>query len=310
MDTGYDKGFVNKNSSWNRYRDHNVMGYERGNSGLSAPNLFKKVSHAAVDYLYIDEATNQNLAVLKGHVGLRLRSSYRNAKKAQKEHVDGRYARTVLFVANPQSPYLIDINSVLNTKQRGGTPRLQMRYHVGSAYFDQGEQWLHWAMEKKPDMFLYLQGVEYDRKKGKLRVEDKEVRERFKDDKEIKRLTYVGPKEKALTTVAIFQPNRVAPKTAPIPLMPFSSSPLPYQIWRWEVEENQRVDILIVRSPLDQEAFETAVRFNIELPGANYEFVLRGMQDVGFVRCVRDGSQWKSDPAFLYGLEVLERLPV
>ncbi len=37
MDAGYDRGFITKNSSWNRYADHNVMAYEEGDSGMTAP---------------------------------------------------------------------------------------------------------------------------------------------------------------------------------------------------------------------------------------------------------------------------------
>ena len=310
MDAGYDKGYVNKNSSWNRYRDHNVMGYERGNSGISAPSVFKKVSHAAVDYLYIDEASTPLLSILKGHVGLRLKKSSRNSKKVRKESADGRYARTVLFIADQQLPYLVDINSVFNQKQRGSTPRLQMRYHIDSSQFDEGSEWFHWAMERKPDVFLYLEGVEYERKKGKLRIEDKVVRERFKGDKEIKRLTYLGPKEKALTTIGVFQPGRIAAKTCPVPLVEYASSPLTHQIWQWEIAANKIVDVLIVRSPVDQEAFEDTIHFQITLPGARLEFVLRGMQDVGFARCIFENQEWKVDINFLYGLEVLDRLPV
>jgi|GEM_PF-1338320 len=309
MDAGYDKGYVNKNSSWNRYRDHNVMAYERGDSGLSSPNLFKKVSHAAVDYLYLDEATNERLAVLKGHLGLRVKK-VKSGQKSKKERVDGQYSRTVLFVADSSKPYLIDINSVLNKKHRGTVPRLQMRYHVDSSLFDEGPEWLHWAMEKKPDVFLYFQGVEYDRNKGKLRIEDKEVRERFKGEKDVKRLTYLGPREKALTTVAVFQSARVASRTCPDPLLEYKSSPLTHQLWKWDVEEDQVTDILIVRSPADKGAFETSVQFQISLPGATLQFVLRGMQDVGFARCIRDGQEWKVDIDYMYGLEVIDRLPV
>ena len=310
MDAGYDKGYVNKNSSWNRYRDHNVMGYERGNSGISSPNLFKKVSHTTVDYLYMDEATNEYLAIIKGHVGLRRRNTSRNAKKSRKEAADGKYARTVLFIADQHAPYLIDINSVFNTAQRGSTPRLQMRYHVDSGQFEDGGPWMHWAMEKKPDVFLYLQGVEYERKKGKLRVEDKDVQERFRGEKSIRRLTYVGPKEKALTTVAVFQPGRVPGKTAPNPLIDYTSTPLTHQIWRWDIKENEIVDVLIVRSPVDQAAIENTVHFQITLPGAILEFVLRGMQDVGFARCIKEHQEWKVDINVLYGLEVMDRIPV
>lgn len=302
MDAGYDKGYVNKNSSWNRYRDHNVMGYEDGDSGMSAPNVFKKVSHAEVDYLYFDEVTNSQLAVLRGHMALR-------RKKTKKRDPEGQYARTVLFVADEQNPYLVDINSVSNKKQRGPMPRLQMRYHVDSSLFDEKTDWLHWTFEKKPDVYLYFEGVEYERKKGKLRIEEKEVRERFKGDKTIKRLTYVGPKEKALTTVAFFQPGRSASKTLPTPLLDYTSSPRPHQIWRWDKKTEDITDILVVRSPVDSEAYESAIHFQISLPGAVLEFVLRGMQDIGFARCMRVDGEWEAAPDFLYGLEVMDRLP-
>ena len=137
-----------------------------------------------------------------------------------------------------------------------------------------------------------------------------EATTRFKGEKDVKRLTYLGPREQSLTTVAIFQSARVASRTCPDPLLDYKSSPLTHQLWRWDVEEDEITDILIVRSPADKGAFETSIHFQISLPGATLQFVLRGMQEVGFTRCVRDGQEWKVDIDYMYGLEVLDRLPV
>ena len=99
MDAGYDRGHVFENSSWNRYTDHNVMAFDRGDSGMKAPHkTLKTVSHTITDTLYLDEASNKNLAIIKGRTVLKWRRDKRFFRSGYRHQTDGHYTRMVLFV--------------------------------------------------------------------------------------------------------------------------------------------------------------------------------------------------------------------
>ena len=310
MDAGYDRGHVIKNSSWNRYTDHNVMAFDDGDSGMKAPHkMLKTVSHTTVDYLFFDEFTRDALAVMRGHTVLKWRKGKRFLRKGHKHETDGHYTRTVLFVNDGDAPYLVDVNQIRKDQRRGSSPGFQMRYHVDSAVCTERAPWRSWGVTEDMDCAMYFQGVEYDQKKGRVVVDDQDVRERFGKTETIKRFTYYGPEEGAFTTLGIFTSFPETAKTAPEPLVAYNAStPLTHQIWRWENVARDRVDVIFVRSQLDEQKYEEVVEFDIQLPAQKMKFVCRSRQDVGFARCqVVDGT-WEILDDYLYGLEVVREL--
>ena len=307
MDAGYDRGHVIKNSSWNRYTDHNVMAFDDGDSGMKAPHrTLKKVSHTTVDYLYFDEFTRDTLAVMKGHTVLKWRKSKRLFRKGHKHETNGHYGRTLLFVNDGEAPYLIDVNQVRNERKRGSSPGLQMRYHVDAAASHGRDAWYDWGITDELTCSLYFQGVEFDKSKGRVVFDDQEVRERFGKNETIKRLTYFGPKAGAMTTVGVFSAIPDLSKTAPEPQVPYTGSKaLTHQIWRWENVSKDTIDVIFVRSQIDEERYEDVVEFEIKLPADSVKFVCRSRQDVGFARCQIVNGKWEVLEDYLYGLDVL-----
>ena len=314
MDAGYDRGHVIKNSSWNRYTDHNVMAFEKGDSGLKSPHrVTKKVSHTPVDYLYFDPKSSDRLPVMKGHLVLTWRNKKRTFKKGHRHETDGLYARTVLFVADDTHPYLIDVNQVSNQRRRGSMPRLKMRYHVDSNQFmsKASDTWYHWRFEKKPDLFLYFQTVEFNRSNSSVSLESVQVEEQFRSREPVKRFTYRGGKDEALTTVGVFQARITSPGSHPTPLIPRTSrKPLTHQVWQWKHSDKELIDVLLVRSSIDEFLREQAISTTITLPdNTTRELVCRGLQDIGFARFGKEGDTWMALPEYLYNLELIrERL--
>ena len=310
MDAGYDRGHVFKNSSWNRYTDHNVMAFDDGDSGMKAPHkTLKKVSHATVDYLYFDEATRDNLAIMKGHTVLKWRKSKRVFKSGHKHETNGHYTRTLLFINDGEAPYLIDVNQVRKERKRGSSPGLQMRYHINAPVSNLRAPWNTWGVTTELDCSMYFQGVEFEKTKGRVEFDDQDVRERFGKTTTIKRFTYFGPKADAMTTVGIFTAIPEVAKTAPVPQVAYNrSKALTHQIWRWENLSKDIVDIIFVRSQINEEKYEEVVEFDIQLPTDSVKFVCRGRQDVGFARCKIVNGKWEVLDDYLYGMDLLKEL--
>jgi|GEM_PF-5073069 len=113
MDTGYDKGDVLTNSTWNTFKDHNVL-YPYG-IGLPSPKVSpgkkRKVSdHASVEYNYAQNIGN--IVAIHGAVPIQGTTSDGGVYYPD-------YQRDILYLKNDATnnvaPYLIDINAhVLN----------------------------------------------------------------------------------------------------------------------------------------------------------------------------------------------------
>ena len=315
MDAGYDRGHIVKNSSWNRYTDHNVMAYQQTDSGMSVPaRLTKKVAHPAVTSLFIDERSGERLAVLKGSVPLTYRAKKRRLSRGYKHETNGLYSRTVLFVVDDETPYLIDINSTKNKVRRGRVPRMQMRYHIDSPVQFSGINgiWQHWRYDKKPDVYMAFETVEFGRDQGEVRIEDADVEEGFRSRDTIKRFTFLGSEQMALTTMAIFQVHSAPPQMMIQPLIAYTDrKPLSYQVWQCTNELEEQVDVILARSPLDAAEAGQAISFVVALPGGNeQEFICPGKQEVGFARLVKASGTWQVDKEYLYGLEPVENRPM
>ncbi len=312
MDAGYDHGRLLKNSSWNRYRDHNVMAYVDDDGGIAAPNPTKKtVTHNPVEYLYFDSRSNDVLTIMKGRLMLKYRKD--DDILGPNERSDSRYDRTVLFVADPDCPYLIDVNQVYTELGKGDLPVLQMRYHVDSNNFTSNQQnkwdtWRHNLKKNGVDLFLHLDAVEFEKKSNFVSMDKKAVRERFvdPDNKEIQRLTFRGRREPSFATVAIFHADDKSPDTLPVRLREYEAgASLTHQIWLWENQMAKTIDIVFARSYADLVILDQSISFDI--PMLSKTLVSPAGQTVGYARFREVNGKWNLLPEYLYGLS--EPLP-
>ncbi len=310
MDAGYDRGFVSKNSTWNRYTDHNVMSYSEGDSGMESPSrLTKSVSHEPVDFLYLDALSNEHLYILKGQTRLKWRKGKHLTQSGYKHETNGQYKRTVLFVADEQLPYLIDVNQVKNDVLRGENPSLNMRYHVESNAYHRGEnQWHTWLAGDDPNVYLYFDCVEHDDTEELIRMEEIEVEERFRSKEKITRFTCEGKPEDTFTTVGILRAVLVTPTSAPTPLSRVNSitkTPAGYSIWRWDNKESNTIDVLLVRSPAEPATQLQAIQFDVPCGEDTISFSCGSALEIGFARCKETAGKWHVMTQYLYGLETV-----
>lgn len=115
MDTGYDKGDISTNSTWNKYQLHNVLAYGNAPDGayfgpkLSLDKQRKVSVHADVDNLYYEKNASNKIISLHGQFPI---DHYNNI--SQKIYTS-KYKRNVLFISedlNANTPsYLIDTNA-------------------------------------------------------------------------------------------------------------------------------------------------------------------------------------------------------
>ncbi|MEM8485761.1 MAG: hypothetical protein AAF564_09440 [Bacteroidota bacterium] len=304
MDAGYDRGFITKNSSWNRYTDHNVMAYAKGDSGMKSPDrLTKQVQHTPVDFLYFDPASTESVSIMKGQTRLHWLGGILSPGNL-KDKTTGQYARTVLFIADETYPYLIDINQVKNTVEKGTMPGLNMRYHVGSNDYSQtAAGWHSWHVPNAPGCHLYFDCVEHDDTGERILIEEAEVEERFRTRSQIKRFTCEGKPRETFTTVGLFRAGADAPFAAPQAIAPADAAAT-YRIWQWDNQESDTIDILFVKSLalLPQSAM---VQFEVSLEGEQMAFISGENKDIGYARCKKIDGTWHVLPDFLFGLEML-----
>lgn len=316
MDAGYDRGYVSKNSTWNRYTDHNVMSYSEGDSGMTSPSrLTKKVSHEPVDFLYIEVSSNEHLYVLKGQTRLKWRKGKQLSLRGYKHEANGQYKRTVLFIADEHLPYLIDVNQVKNDVLRGDMPSLNMRYHVESNnYHHEEEHWHTWLAGDDANVYLYFDCLEHNNTDELIQVEEVEVEERFRSKQKIRRFTCEGKPAATFTTVGILRADGETPRCSPTPL-PYIDSVTPsataYGIWRWDNEESGTVDILLVRTIAGPTVEAQTIQFDVPFGEDVISFICASTQEIGFARCKETAGQWQVISHYLYGLETIPKhLPV
>jgi len=123
LDSGYDKGGVVYNSSWNRYNDHNVMildpddsKYSSADGGVRSPIVInlkgrKTSEHQSVNEIYVQ--THENIDLLSARVALNASPKTLLKPIPTIYYKDfASYYRNVLFIRDPNHPYLVDINAV------------------------------------------------------------------------------------------------------------------------------------------------------------------------------------------------------
>ncbi len=283
MDAGYDRGFITSNSSWNRYTDHNVMAYPKGDSGMNTPiPISKQVSHPPVDFLFIEPNTPGRLFILKGQTRLQWRNLPRLLDDGFEQETDGRYERHVLFVADPEHPYLIDINQIDNHTMNGNAPPVQMRYHVDSDNFVKrnSDNWFTWLHETQNNVYLYFSSVEQEANDDRVVIEQADVEEQFRNKRQIKRFTFTSEPASSLTTLGLFKASAYKPALEPQVL---AQSPN-FKIWQWVNVEAGTVDVILVRSLALPKNQWQPVHFDVNMADDSVQLCCAPSQQVGFAR--------------------------
>jgi hypothetical protein len=306
MDAGYDRGGIFGNSTWNAYSKKNVMGYVDGDGGLSAPIgrpvlrsgvIRKFVSHASVETLYLDHSASDRVAVLKGSVVLRL-GPHRSL-----------YDRTVLFIADPRMPYVVDVNRVRKMAESLYDEEYRMRYYVDGARFTghaPGRPWDRWSQGRSNRAFMYLRPVEYSNDRYASETNGVWVRERFgkANEKKVRRLSLYGPRAPAMSTMGVLVSRAKQPRSAPVPLADMGAESVrTHQVWYWANVDADAIDVIFVRSPVFPGAHGEAVQIQVPLPGEGaVTLVARPHLGVGFTRLVHVEGRWQLAEDFQYGL--------
>ncbi len=125
-------------STWNTYTEHNVMtmkpdrsGWHNVNGGIQAPSLNKFKRHVERGHQSVNEIyhrTHGNIDLISANIGLNAAMT-NNQDARTRRFAD--YYRNVLFIRDPQNPYLIDINAISgDAYDRQNWYR--MNYHVNS----------------------------------------------------------------------------------------------------------------------------------------------------------------------------------
>jgi hypothetical protein len=115
-DSGYDRGYTVENSFWNHYYDHNVMTVGGAEGGLDPPMLnildVRKQSEPE-DMGQVSALYYQNHGMVTSFHG----EQTLEVESDPRDRAD--YVRDVLFI-DGENPYIIDLNSIRRSSQRGG----------------------------------------------------------------------------------------------------------------------------------------------------------------------------------------------
>ena len=324
LDSGYDEGGIIDNSTWNHYYDHNVMiGNPLQNSldwldgGQQAPwadntKLRKIANHQDVSSLWRE--TQGNIDVLHGSVWLELL----DVSKGKGPWAF--YQRHLLFVNDPNEPYLVDFNGVRADPDIVGPFEFYMRYHVnGTQEISNGN-----------DDYLLIDDIDGQDSGGssnylmikphsiekamahRIQVDDSE--ERHKDNDPIRALSVDRGGERGHSVVSFI---RALPSASSSEITALEEN-LPYQkydppssnglrTWNYYVwpHSSTTVDVFAARSALvgggSTKTFSISEANDLRLK-------LPSSDDYGFARLTQQNGQWEIDPGYQINL-VLEPRP-
>ncbi len=335
LDSGYDNASGLSNSTWNHYADHNVMTMElqRGNGegGVKQPRLridkLRIVSnHQGVSVLY--RTTTGRIDVLRAQIELDPDDELGSGPTSA-------YRRAVLFIHDPQRPYLIDVNAV--TGVADSPFAFVMRYHGNADVLSRAPDrdgyalWQDlWASTPEPQrttrrLFLQPFSVEYPLKTST--IADR-VRETFNGERDIVRLDIEGgPPGSSFardhTTVAflraLLDPAEDPEAARPVAERTHQEAGVPDDealAWRYYTwwHDNATVDVLAVRSAAvyRQSELRTDEEFVIDAPGHLLTLDFPADADYGFARLRYDPAAvaWSIDPAYRIDLSLRSVQPV
>ncbi len=335
LDSGYDDAAGLDNSTWNHYADHNVMtmGLDRGNreGGVKQPRvrLDKQrivSNHQNVEAIY--RTTTGRLDVLAAQIEL-------DPDDELGSGPTGDYRRTVLFVHDPQQPYLIDINAV--TGPADSLFDFVMRYHGNADVMSRVPErdgyalWHNlWAATAEPQrttrrLFLQPFSVEYPLK---TTTAADRAREPFDGERDIVRLDVEGgpPGASAArdhTTVAflraLLNDGDDLDATRPMAARAHQQAGVPedsaltWRYYTWQ-HDDATLDVLAVRAAAvhRQPTLRADETLTVDTPTHTLTLDFPAGDDYGFARLRYDtlAEAWHVDPAYHLGLRLRAVQPV
>ena len=322
-DSGYDRpafGFPSwRPGTWSHYDDHNVLTVTPDvgadvDGGVRAPWLswyrLRVVSdHQPVDALYRERVGNIDLLAARMLLH-RLAWAYTPIVT---------YWRRVLFIDDPERPYLIDVNAAASLDDE--TLDFGMRYHANTDRYrtllpEDDEAILFQEMYESTSGLtppradggshdLFLQPFHF-RGDAQVALHDDTIREVYTGNAErgegvpIYRLQMEAEAE-TFTSIALLRP---LPDDTPPPAPAHAGRPLPpdasldWQVVAWP-HSSTVVDVLVARSarafadPTSREPIHVAIAdaddFTVTLPDD---------KNVGFARLVRQDGVWRIAPDY------------
>ncbi|HMB94244.1 MAG TPA: T9SS type A sorting domain-containing protein, partial [Rhodothermales bacterium] len=235
------------------------------------------------------------------------------------------YRRTVLFVHDPDAPYLIDLNAATGP---AATPmRYAMRYHGNAEAMsrtpdiDDYAMWQGlWAKDNtasKTDanLFLHPFSVEYPLK---ATTTTSDAQETLAGPRAIMRLhVESGPagfnEAQDHTTVAFIRalPGGGEPATRPLAGSSSQNGPQTWRFFTWQ-HDAETVDVFAARSAIIHR--EPGLRadevLGIATPTGTVRLAFDAEDDYGFARLRYDGTRWAIDPVYQHQLRLEGGNPV
>ena len=344
VDSGYDKGDGKYNSSWNRYNDHNVMTldpndpkYSSADGGVRSPIIFnvkfrKKSEHQNVNEIYGKSYGNIDLLSAK----MKLHASPKTAFKPfpgiyYKDFAD--YYRNVLFIQDPNQPYIVDINAVSSHKYNDKN-KYAMLYYGNSedtkifptdGYYLDSFLWENiyesniilqsdkTLKSSKTNKKLYIQPFIVEINQNHAQISDHKIRESYiETDKgkgiPVKRLRLPGTGSREnFTTVAFIS---AFPKGGDLRFRAAakrSVSGITDMDWQYFTRPNSDttiVDVVVARSAKEYATAASGNMLYFPIAEANSFYVeLANPLNYGFIRLIKKNNIWDIDPSFRLNLQ-------
>lgn len=317
MDSGYDKGGLSNNSTWNNYVYHNGMSHMNG-WNVNPPYNGWQLSIIDPDFAIrkimdnhpvhnLAHATGGNITELSGNMtiydyvdtGYIFTDSISTLSQVK---VFSLLNRSVLFIHDGGNPYLIDINRVIGYRHLypdivnehnyfqdiSNTYyiyKYRLKYHTNAVsngiVTTDGKKWARFLFNDAEPLYIYSNFVEYDNQD--VILGQQLVQEDQPATSQTIQLDHQGGRH--LNSVSFI---RTTPTSQTIPTPVYAYGSQNHQVWKWEQDSNT-LDVLIKRGGNSTGTITFAVSHDNATTG---QVTLAAGKDHGFARLVRENGMW------------------
>lgn len=304
MDSGYDSGNLNENSTWNHIKHHNLPAYmpnTHQTSGGESPPINgwwndHSVKHSTWDLVARKVAKQNNVVknYSEKHGNITLlhgekRLGFFNWVNLQYDEYRSKHFRNVLFIEDPAFPYLIDFNTTYRIKEYYDS--YFMSYHFkGSKSVEN-----NWVVSNYNGNKVtgFLDAVEFNKETvypltnywtNNVLVEESDTNEYATN------VALLSNGSKYFSTVGIIHGNGTTSQAVPQKVF---ATGLNYQAWYWS-PSTDIIDVIIKRTEWDDPDFSTPITFDVALQGEYiYGITLRESRDYGYARFEKINGSWR-----------------
>jgi len=329
MDSGYDKGGVKGNSTWNGYMYHNGLSHINGYNVLPPYNGWQlPVVHSdfAIRKIMDDHPVQNlkhqasaNITELSGSLTLKDMTDWGYDPQAFTPAMTSYFSllnRSILFIHDDQNPYLIDLNSVIGKRYyypdiennpnyyedhsnlwlASNPYKYRLKYHSGAIakefLTEDGKKWSRFIFQDSDPLYIYSNFVEYDNQSLVLGTQP--VQEDQSATSHTFQIDHQGGRY--LNTVSFIRATNSSP-SIPTPVFSFGSQN--YQVWKWEQDQNT-LDIVIKRGANSDGEITFEFSHNNALTGV---LKLVDDKDYGFARLLHQNGFWVIHPDYQLNIE-------